>query len=293
MNNPINSSDTRQRFLFDHSDVRGEITSLQSSFQQITSHQNYPPAVTALFGEFLAAASLLSATLKFPGIVSIQAVGRGPVKTIMAECYQKTKLRGIVRGELDALTGPETLSTMLGSATLAITIEPEGGERYQGIVPMEQDSLSGCLEHYFAQSEQLPTKIKLAADTENAAGVLIQQIPGSEDKELAQSQWQHLGTLFDSLKTEEQLTLSHGDQLYRLFHGEDLRLLDKQPLQFLCSCSKSRTATALVSLGRSEVESLCEQRGSIQITCEFCGQRYEFDQPELDTLFDGGQLPTH
>jgi len=282
----MKSTDTRQRFLFEGTDIRGEITSLESSFQAIHSRQNYPPAVNAILGEFLAAASLLSATLKFPGVVSIQAIGRGPIATIMAECSHKTQLRGIVRGDFESASKQQSLHSLLGSATLAITIEPEGGERYQGIVPMERDSLSSCLEHYFAQSEQLNTKIKLSANQKTAAGVLIQQMPRTGDKEKFQADWQYLGALVDSLKPEEQLSLSHEDQLYRLFHEQNTRLLDAEHLQFFCSCSKSRTATTLISLGCEEVEQICRQQGSVRITCEFCDQQYIFDENDISNLFE-------
>ena len=278
-------SDTRQRFLFDDTDIRGEITTLEASFQQISSRQNYPPAVTALLGEFLAAASLLSATLKFPATITVQARGQGPIKTIMAECFQKTKIRGIVRGDLDALSGKQSLRQLLESATLAITIEPQQGERYQGIVPLESDSLSACLEHYFAQSEQLATKIKLVASQHKASGILLQKMPRTRDKEKSEADWQHLGALLESLKVNEQLDLSHKDQLYRLFHNEDIRLLEAGPLRFQCSCSKPRTAKALASLGQEELENILQEQGSVQINCEFCDQRYVFDNNDIAALF--------
>jgi len=277
--------DIRQRFLFDHTDIRGEISSLESSFQQISSRQNYPPAVTALLGEFLAAASLLSATLKFPATITVQALGQGPIKTITTECFQKTKLRGIVRGNLDSISGPQTLRQLLGSATLAITIEPQKGERYQGIVPLQRDNLSACLEHYFAQSEQLATKIKLAANQHRASGILLQQMPRTTDKEKSEADWQYLRTLLDSLKSDEQLNLSPEDQLYRLFHSDHIRLLQAEPLQFQCSCSKPRTAKALASLGQDEVQNILREQGSVQINCEFCAQRYVFDKSEISALF--------
>ena len=283
-------SDTRQHFLFDGTDIRGEISSLESSFQQISARQNYPQAVSALLGEFLAAASLLSATLKFPATINVQAVGQGPIKTIMAECFQKNKLRGIVRGDLASISGQQNLYQLLGAATLAITIEPQQGERYQGIVPMEEDDLSACLEHYFTQSEQLATKIKLAANPQKATGILIQQMPRTTDKEKSEADWQHLGILLESLKTDEQLSLSHRDQLYRLFHNENIRVFEAEPLEFLCSCSKPRTAKALLSLGQAEVESILQEQGSVQINCEFCDQHYVFDKKDISSLFAAAAL---
>ena len=169
---------------------------------------------------------------------------------MMAECFQKTKLRGIVRGDLEDISGPQSLRQLIGAATLAITIEPQGGERYQGIVPMDKDTLGECLEVYFAQSEQLATKIKLSANHQTASGILIQQMPRTVEKEKSEADWQHFGALLDSLQSDEQLSLSHEQQLYRLFHNENTRLLTADQLQFYCSCSKPRTAKTLATLGR-------------------------------------------
>lgn len=289
----MKSLDTRQRFLFDDTHIRGEITTLSESFKAIQQRQDYPPIITAILGEFLVAASLLSATLKFKGIVSIQAIGQGTITSIMAECTNNTQLRGIVRGDYHSLDKDQNFTSLLGSATLAITIEPEGRERYQGIVPIDKASLSECLEHYFAQSEQLSTKIKLAANQTTAAGVLIQQMPHSREDEKAIDDWQHLSLLLESLKSEEQLELEHEQQLYRLFHEQQVRLFDPEALQFFCSCSKARTAKMLSSLGVDEVNRIFEEQGSIEVTCEFCGQLYHFDQSDTNDIFDEPKPSVH
>lgn len=282
----MKSLDTRQRFLFDDTHIRGEITTLSESFKAIQQRQDYPPVITAILGEFLVAASLLSATLKFKGIVSIQAIGQGTITSIMAECSNNTQLRGIVRGDYQSIGDNENFKTLLGSATLAITIEPEGRERYQGLVPMDKDSLSECLEYYFDQSEQLSTKIKLTADQHTAAGVLIQEMPHSSNDEQARENWQHLSVLLESLKPEEQLELEHEEQLYRLFHEQKVRLFEPEKLQFFCSCSKARTAKMLVSLGADEVNQIIQEQGLIDVNCEFCDQHYQFDQSDIDEIFN-------
>ena len=287
----MSDHDTLQKFLFDGTDIRGEISSLADSYQAILAQQQYPDAVAALFGEFLVAASLLSATLKYPGIISIQATGAGPIKTIMTECTQGNKLRGIVRGDLDAAAGAKQLQDFLGSATLAITIEPEGGERYQGIVPLDADNLSQCLEHYFNQSEQLPTQIKLCADQRIASGMLIQQMPSSQQAEKIAADWQHVSLLMNSLKTDEQLSLPHSEQLFRLFHEDGVRLFEHQSLHFFCSCSRQRTERALISLGAPEIQSIVEEQGSVLITCEFCDEQYQFSDQDVEEMF-GPQPPT-
>lgn len=289
----MSDHDTLQKFLFDGTDIRGEICSLATSYQSILAQQQYPNAVAALFGEFLVAASLLSATLKYPGIISVQATGDGPIKTIMAECTQGNKLRGIVRGDVAAAASAQSLKDFLGSATLAITIEPEGGERYQGIVPLDADNLSQCLEHYFNQSEQLPTQIKLCADQKIASGVLIQQMPSTQHADKMAADWQHISALMDTLKTEEQLSLSHSEQLYRLFHEDGVRLFEPQSLHFFCSCSRQRTERALVSLGATEVRDIVAEQGSVSITCEFCDEHYHFTERDVDDMFSSDRPTLH
>lgn len=287
----MKDQDIRQRFLFDGTDIRGEITTLAASYQAIVAQQQYPSSVATTLGEFLVAASLLSATLKFPGIVSIQAMGGEPLNTIMAECSQGSKLRGIVRGDFDAAAKVDSLKELVGNASLAITIEPEGGERYQGIVPMDASDLSGCLEHYFNQSEQLPTQIKISADKKIASGVLIQQMPNSNSQ--TASDWEHISALMKTLRSEEQLHLSHTEQLYRLFHEDGVRLFEPEALHFFCSCSRQRTEQALISLGDQEVYDICEQQGGIQITCEFCGESYEFNKANIDEMFSSSRPTLH
>ena len=291
-----NNNDTLQRFIFESTDIRGEITTLSSSYQDLLALQKYPPQVELLFGEFLAAVTLLSSRLKHSGMITIQARGTGPITTIMAECTQDNKLRGIVRGDFDTLNGLEgqsTLQELLGKATLAITLEPEGKERYQGVVPLDEEHLSSCLEFYFYQSEQLPTKIKLTSDAHTATGLLIQQLPSSGDHDKSQEDWQRVSNLLETLSSDEQLQLSHNDQLYRLFHEQDLLLFDPTTMQFSCSCSRQRTENALLSLGRKDVLELSAEQGLIMINCQFCSQEYRFTAADVDLLFDPPQPLLH
>ena len=288
-----NNDDTLQRFIFEGTDIRGEITTLCSSYQELLALQKYPPQVELLFGEFLAAVSLLSSRLKQRGMITIQARGAGPITTIMAECSQDNKLRGIVRGDFDNLDGLSTLQELLGKATLAITLEPEGKERYQGVVPLDEEHLSSCLEFYFYQSEQLPTKIKLASDADRATGLLIQQLPSSGDHDKSQEDWQRVSNLLETLSWDEQLQLSHNDQLYRLFHEQDLLLFDPTAMQFCCSCSRQRTENALLSLGRKDVLELSAEQGLIMINCQFCSQEYRFTAADVNRLFDPPQPLLH
>lgn len=286
------SNDLLHRFMFDEYDIRGEIVTLGDSYREVMQNNPYATSVKHLLGEFLAAASLLSSTLKFDGMIILQARGNGPISTIMAECSNHKNLRGIVRLNPDielteAQQQSADMQTLLGEGVLAITIEPKRGERYQGIVPMDSARLAGCLEHYFHQSEQLATRLWFAADGAHASGLLLQALPrqvntSQEDNE---DQWETLSALADTLSDDELLNLDHETLLYRLFHEHQVRLFDPSALTFSCSCSRERTGNALVSIGRDEVEKLLVENGHIDVDCQFCNQHYHFDAAAVRALF--------
>lgn len=278
-------TDTLQRFLFDGTDVRGEIVRLERSYQEALAPRNDPPAVAALLGEFLAAASLLGSTLKFEGTLTLQAQGNGEIPLIMAETTHDRAIRGIVR-DAEQARGTD-FDTLIGQGSLAITLDPLRGERYQGIVALESHSLAASLDGYFAQSAQLPTRLWLAADGQRAAGLLLQALPAQAmpDAEARDVFWQHLTTLTDTLKARELLDLPSETLLYRLFHEETVRLLDSETVRFRCSCSQERTARALKHLGEAEVREILAESGMVEMRCEFCQHTYRFSPPEIDTLF--------
>ncbi|TLX54524.1 Hsp33 family molecular chaperone HslO [Stutzerimonas nosocomialis] len=284
-------SDHTQRFLFDDSDVRGEIASLGESYQHVLAKHPYPEPVAQLLGELLAAAALLVGTLKFDGLLVLQARSSGPIPLLMVECSSERDVRGIARYEADQIAVGATLSELMPEGVLAITVDPARGQRYQGIVALEGVSLAACLSDYFATSEQLPTRFWLNADGRRACGMLLQQLPADriKDAEARQANWQHLITLADTLTAEELLGLDNQTLLHRLYHEEQVRLFEPRPLQFHCSCSRERSANALVSLGQADAEALVlEQGGSVTIDCQFCNQRYVFDAADIAQLFAGG-----
>jgi molecular chaperone Hsp33 len=298
------SNDLLHRFLFDDCDIRGEIVTLSDSYREVLSHNPQVPAIRRLLGEFLAAVGLLSSTLKFDGKIILQARGDGPLSTIMAECNHHNNLRGIVRTnpdiELsDELANHGSLQQLLGNGILVITIEPQrsenfGGtlERHQGIVPMDAENLAGCLEHYFYQSEQLSTRLWFAANNDIATGFLIQALPQQliTNEEDNQDKWETIITLADTIKAEELLELEHSTVLYRLFNEQPLRLYEPKALRFACSCSRERSANALLAIGNEEVESLLIEKGSIDIDCQFCNQHYHFAADEVRKLLGGNIL---
>ncbi len=298
------SNDLLHRFLFDDCDIRGEIVTLGDSYREVLSHNPQVPAIHRLLGEFLAAVGLLSSTLKFDGKIILQARGDGPLSTIMAECNHHNNLRGIVRTNPDIELSDELaniggLQQLLGNGILVITIEPQrsenfGGtlERHQGIVPMDAENLAGCLEHYFYQSEQLSTGLWFAADSDIATGFLIQALPQQliTNEEDNQEKWETIITLADTVKAGELLELEHSTVLYRLFNEQPLRLYEPKALRFACSCSRERSANALLSIGKEEVESLLIEKGSIDIDCQFCNQHYHFAADEVRKLLGGEVL---
>ncbi len=286
-------TDFTQRFIFDDCDVRGELVSLERSYAEVLAKHPYPEPVAQLLGEFMAAAALLVGTLKFDGLLILQARSSGPIPLLMIECSSEREIRGLARYDSDQVVQGAGLPELMPEGTLAMTIDPTNGQRYQGIVELGGADLSECFTNYFALSEQLGTKFILKADTYRARGLLLQQLPIDKikDDEDRDSNWQHLTTLAHTLKTEELLGLDNQTVLHRLYHEEALRLFDIQPLQFRCSCSRERSARALVSLGEQDAQQLLiEHGGNIEIDCQFCNERYLFDSADVTQLFLDGSV---
>lgn len=287
---PIDN-DQLHRFIFDDTDIRGEIITLHDSLRQLLENKRYPDAIKPVLGEFMAAAALLSTTLKFDGLLTLQARGDGYIPLIMAETehnnHNNKKLRGIVKIN-ESLSIPEasSLPAMIGQGVLSITIDPDHGKRYQGIVPLDAPSLADCLEHYFSQSEQLPTRLWLTSDGNTASGLLLQQLPQQlADPELNQFTWENRVQLANTITGEELLSLNHQDILTRLFHEEGVRCFEPSHFSFGCRCSKERSSNALVHLGKEDVQQLLLEQGLIVINCEFCGFEYSYDHKDIEEIF--------
>ena len=272
----MNNRDVSRKFVFEEADIRGEIVHLDATYAEITAIHQYAPGVSRLLGEFLTAAVLLSTTIKFEGRLILQAQSTGDIPLLMAECSNTLEVRAIARGAEQATA--REFSSLLRDGQLAITIEPLSGQRYQGIVPLEGHNLATCLEHYFANSEQLATRLWLASDGTHAAGLLLQQLPAqvTPDANQRSSQWQHLCTLAETTSAEEILATEQQNLLYHLFHQDQLRLFEEEPVRFACSCSRDRCLDALLTLGVTELDELLAEEDPIIIDCEFCNQQYAF-----------------
>ncbi|WP_417504275.1 Hsp33 family molecular chaperone HslO [Marinomonas gallaica] len=289
----MNNINEIQRFSFDNTNVRGERVLLTDAYQNIISRKSYPKSLEKLLGEFVAAIALLRDIVKIDGVLSIQCKGEGQLKTLMAECDEQQNLRAIAQWD-EAQVFPEqaSLKELLANGYLVITIEPRQGNRYQGIVEIVGDSLAQCLEQYFFQSEQLPSRVWLAADGTQAAGLFLQRLPAEQAKDGDEDAWERFVHLATTVKDEELLTLDTTELLHRLYHEEELRMYDSKTMQFGCSCSRQRTFDAIASMGAEEIRQIISEEGSIKAECQFCAEVYQFNKEDLDNAL-GDQAQTH
>jgi molecular chaperone Hsp33 len=280
------SHDSLQRFVFEHSPIRGEIVRLDATWRAVLERRDYPLPVRNLLGELMAAASLLAASIKFDGRLTMQVKGDGPVGLLVVECTSRQTLRALAQWHGPVPVGG--LRPLLGSGQLVMTIEPDKGERYQGVVAIDGASVAEVLEHYFARSEQLATRLWLAADDTQAAGMLLQRLPNPEVHDV--DTWDRAVHLGSTITRDELLTLPVRDILHRLYHEDDIRLFSGNPVSFRCSCSRARVESVLRMLGRDEVRSILDERGKVEVDCEFCGSHYELDRVDAEQLFAAAHM---
>lgn len=283
--NYTQDNDKLYRFLFQNRAVRGEWVRLNQTFTETLNTHCYPQPVQQLLGEMLVATSLLTATLKFEGTITVQIQGDGALKMAVVNGNHQQQLRALARVEGD-LAENATLSQMVGNGVLVISIIPEQGERYQGVIALDKPTVSECLEAYFARSEQLATQLVIRVGEFDgnavAAGTLLQIVP---DGTGTPADFEHLATLTATIKDNELFGLSAEELLYRLFHEETVELYPPQPTEFKCGCSRERSGAALLLLPETEIqEMLAEKNGVIDLQCECCGTQYFFDQNALHDL---------
>lgn len=276
------TGDSLQRFIFEHAPIRGEIVHLDATWQAVLERRQYPPRVREVLGELMAAAALLTSTLKFDGRLIMQIQGQGPVSLLVVECTSERKMRAIAQWKGEVPDAP--LAELVGDGRLAVTIDPlKGRERYQAIVALEGLTVAEAFENYFARSEQLATRLWLAADPRQAAGMLLQRLPEAEPSD--DDAWMRAVHLGSTITREELLALPVREIVHRLYHEEDIRLFSRMPVSFRCSCSRARVETVLRMLGHDEIHSILDEQGSVSVDCEFCGNRYEFDRIDAEQLF--------
>lgn len=278
------TQDILHRYLFDNADVRGELVQLQNSYQQVIGSHAYPPVLQTLLGELLAATSLLTATLKFSGDISVQLQGNGPVSLAVINGNNLQQLRGIARWDGE-LADNASLADLFGQGYMVITLTPDEGERYQGVVALDKPTLAACVEDYFNQSEQLPTALWLFADGKQAAGMFLQILPSQEDHN---ADFEHLSQLTATIKAQELFTLEAQDVLHRLYHQEEVRLFDPIEVSFKCTCSRERSAAAIKTIDQAEVEAILAEDGKVEMGCEYCNAKYVFDGIDIAAIYANG-----
>lgn len=278
--------DLLHRYIFDKLDVRGELVQVSDSFEQMIANHNYPEPVKKLLGELFVATSLLTATLKFEGSISVQVQGDGAVKYALINGDHQQNMRGVARlqGEVTGSSVPE----LIGKGHMLITITPIKGERYQGIVPLSEPTLAECVEQYFTQSEQLKTRLWFATDTTEgnakAAGLFLQVLP--VDKAKSEQDFIHLEALSNTIKADELLNLDAQTLLTRLYHEDNPQLFAPQAVKFKCTCSREKTIDALVNVGKEELLADVEEHGEVKISCHYCLTDYCFDEQQITAIFN-------
>lgn len=289
--------DTLQRFLFENAAVRGELVEISETWQAVQARKEYPAPVRTLLGEMLAAAALLSANLKFDGTIVMQIHGDGPVRLLVVECDSALRLRATAKLAPDAIIaddiGLAQLVNAHGDGRFAITLDPRdkmpGQQPYQGIVPLDGDSVAVVIENYMLRSEQLDTRLWLAADRQVSRGLLLQKLPseGGTGTPLADDDetWNHVVTLAATLGRDELLSTDISTLMHRLFWQETVRVFEPRHPEFHCSCTREKVGNMLRMLGQPEVDTALAELGQLAIDCDFCGQHYAFDKVDCAQLF--------
>ena len=273
--------DFLRRFLFEEFPVRGALLKLNKSWLDVQNVSGYSGLTGPMLGKTLAAAGLLTSNLKFEGTLSLQIRSAGSVRLIVGECTDQGDLRGVVR--LNESEDGQADLPLLKDAVLSINLQQEdSGQRYQGIVPFVDGSLSKAVEAYFLQSEQLETRLWLTVNKRSAAGMLLQKMP---DDHADTDDWNRICMLADTIRDDEMLNLDSKQLLARLFHEEDVRVFKPRILKFNCSCSRERVAGMLKTLGEAEVAATLNDCHPIEIRCEYCDRVYQFDAVDAAQLF--------
>jgi len=298
-------TDQLKKYLTEDRSVRIQAVRLDATWKAVQANHDYPPAITHLLGELVAASTLLAANIKFDGSLVLQIQGDGPIALLVVDCRSDLSLRATVKmreghevpttGDMQSLLNPG------GNGRFIVVLDPQrklpGQQAYQGIVPLEGNTVAEALQHYMKASEQLDTRLWLSANADHAAGMLVQRLPhhggGETDRALteqvAAETWDRINALAGTLKRDEILATDIDTLIHRLFWEETLIAFDPQPVSWHCPCTRERVANMLRSLGEAEVDSILEERGQVDVACDFCGKPYKFDTVDCAALFSASQ----
>ena len=292
--------DTLRRFIFERYPFRGQLVHLGPAWAAMMEHHDYPAQVRDSLGEAVVAAALLSSTLKYDGLLSLQLRGEGPMHLMLVECTDGLAMRAVAR--FRDVPDTRDLRVLSGNGTLTVTVESGNAEsRYQGIVPLTGGTMSDCLRAYFEHSEQLPTRLWLRADGDSASGLLLQRLPvtarppgvtesgaGGVAEDEIEDAWRRVQLVANTVTAEELARLEDRELLRRLFAEDDVRMFQSAPVFFRCRCSRERVGNMLRALGREEVDSVLEEFGQVEVRCEFCSRAYRYDMVDAMALFAVG-----
>ena len=269
-----------QNFLLEGLGIRGSIVRLDETWRKVIAQHEYPEDVRLLLGESVAATVLLTTGLRGEPKVSLQLQGDGPVTLLLIQCSSELKVRGMAQWR-DAEAG----EPLLGQGNLTVNLDTgDDGRVFQGIVPLESTQLETCLEAYFRQSEQLPTRLKLAVTENCVAGLLLQKLPSNESTD---DEFDTAAALAATTSAAELIELPANELLPRLFSDYTIRLFESRPVSHDCRCTPSHLAGVVRMLGREEVTSLIEETGQVELTCEFCNRAFSYDAAEVEAILDG------
>lgn len=286
----MSDPDRVRRFVLENHPIRGHDVRLSRAWLELREHQDYPPAVQHLLGEAVAAVVLLAATLKFDGTLTLQMQGQGLVNLLVAQCSHDFRVRAMARHS--PIGDGAAFRSLAGDGQIIVTVEStDRASSYQGVVPITGDSLAECLEAYFVQSEQLPTRVLLAATPGVVAGMLVQRMPGeggkqSVDPAALESAWMKVDHAMAALTPRELLETDVEARLVKMFGDDEVRVFGANEVRFECRCSRERVANVLRSLGADEVRSVVAEQGACTVTCEFCQRPYRFDAIDVEQLFN-------
>ncbi|MDP1604558.1 MAG: Hsp33 family molecular chaperone HslO [Legionella sp.] len=279
----MNEPDSLQRFMFEHESIRGEIAHLNDTYTTIMGQRDYPPMVKNLLGEALISCLLLTGSIKFEGELSLQFQGDKRLPLLLVQCDNQLHMRAFAKYQDDLASTDYTEAFLQGKMVLTIN-QFNQTQSYQSIVPIQTTSMSENLMHYFAQSEQVATRVWLAVGENNVAGILIQLMPG-QDTVQREHFWEYAVHLGQTVSEEELLTLDNQTLLHRLYHETELRLFDGRSVRFQCRCSTEKMKQVLNVLGEDDTRQLLSEKGQVDVTCDFCNRHYAFDAIDIALLF--------
>ena len=276
------------RFLFKEHNIRGEHLRLTNAWQEMIAERHYPPMLTQFLGELTAVSVMLASGMKHRGKLTLQMMGEGAIHLLVVEVTHDLKIKGVAKTQ-EALPDHASLKELIGSGQILVTLENDDTNTlYQSYVPQEGETVAEAFEAFMSQSNQLPTKLWLAADDQAVAGVFLQKMPDTDEKDA--DAWNRITHLASTVKTEELLSLDAQSLLHRLFHEETLELYPEQSVTYECLHDKSKIDAMLINLGREEVNQILDKEGEVVIHNEMCNRHERYSKEDIERLFAEAEM---